>query len=338
MKISDIPSMNDRQRLLFLILILAIVGIFIAGVTNFFLYNAAFEQNRERLLVSAQSQARIMEAVARFDRLYSTDYPKGAAAATISQIQEAHDNFELFGETGEFTVARREGDQIIFLFRQHRHDLVIPNAVPFDSELAEPMRQALLGRSGTLVGLDYRGETVLAAFEPVAVLNLGIVAKIDLTEIRAPFVRTGITAVILSFFAIVAGAFLFVRTTNPMIRRMHESKESESQAHAYLNHAIENMPAGFMLFDKFGQLVLSNSLIHEYFPEHDKAGLFKPGSLFDDLVRFTSQSQTFADTENSKNWIERRLNEFKSGSAINVEVLLRSGRWLQVLDRKTTEG
>ncbi len=88
MKFGGMQTMNDRHRLLFLILILTVVGAFIAGVTNYFLYDAAFKQNRERLLVSAQSQARLIEAVARFDQQYSTDYPKGATAATISQMRE----------------------------------------------------------------------------------------------------------------------------------------------------------------------------------------------------------------------------------------------------------
>jgi hypothetical protein len=54
------------------------------------------------------------------------------------------------------------------------------------------MRQALLGKSGTVIAEDYRGEIVLAAFEPVSTLGLGIVAKIDLAEIRAPYIRAGL--------------------------------------------------------------------------------------------------------------------------------------------------
>jgi hypothetical protein len=43
-----------------------------------------------------------------------------------------------------------------------------------------------MGNSGTVVGLNCRCEEVLGAYEPVAVLNLGIVAKIDRFAIRAP--------------------------------------------------------------------------------------------------------------------------------------------------------
>ena len=80
------------------------------------------------------------------------------------------------------------------------------------------MKQALSGHSGTMVGLDYRGERVLAAYEPVSELGLGIVAKIDLSEIRAPFIKAGIITFFFAVVAVFAGATLFLRITHPMIR------------------------------------------------------------------------------------------------------------------------
>ena len=203
--------MDDYRRIFLLILIMTAVaaGIGIAAITV--LYDTAFEEERARLVETAQSQARLMEAVARFDLVYSSDYPDGPLAATTAQIRDAHEQYLGFGRTGEFTLARREGDNIIFVLRHRHSQLDQPEPVPFDSNLAEPMRRALSGRSGTMIGLDYRGETVLAAYEPVAVLELGIVAKIDLAEVHAPFLTAA---------SIVVGiAILRVNKDKPPLRK-----------------------------------------------------------------------------------------------------------------------
>ncbi len=217
---------NARNRVFYLILVMAIVGFVVAGAAIAMLYQAAFEEERARLIETAQSRARLIEAVARFDALYNRDYPEGAEAATISQITEAHKNFKGFGETGEFTMARLVEGQMVFLLSHRHHDLEKPKPVPFDSTIAEPMRQALSGQSGSLVGLDYRGETVLAAYEPVAVLKLGIVAKIDISEIRASFVRASFAAGGVAIAVIILGSILFLRISDPMIRRLKEYSEN----------------------------------------------------------------------------------------------------------------
>ena len=232
--------MSERKRMFFLILIMVTVSLVVVGITIYVLYGTAFEEQRERLVETAQSQARLIEAVGRFDAIYSKeDYPGGAMAATLSQITDAHKQYHGFGKTGEFTLARREGDNIVFLLRHRHHDLEHPRPVPFDSELAEPMRLALSGKSGTVVGLDYRGETVLAAYEPVTVLDLGIVAKIDLAEIRGPFVRAGIIAISSALLVVLVGAVLFLRISNPMIRRLEESEVRLQQMNQELERRVE---------------------------------------------------------------------------------------------------
>jgi PAS domain S-box-containing protein len=100
-----------------------------------------------------------------------------------------------------------------------------PKRIPLQSDLAEPMRRALAGRSGTLVGLDYRGVKVLAAYEPAARLGLGIVAKIDLAEIRAPFLRAGSIVGRAALLLIAAGILIFFRVSKPMLQRIADSEE-----------------------------------------------------------------------------------------------------------------
>ena len=120
-------------------------------------------------------------------------------------------------------MVRKDFAPYTFLLSHRHSDVVTPRPVPFDSGLAQPMRLALSGQSGTIIGLDYRGETVLAAYEPVQELDLGIVAKIDLEEIRAPFVRAGLWSGLIAIFAIVAGAAFFLRITNPLLRNLRET-------------------------------------------------------------------------------------------------------------------
>jgi PAS domain S-box-containing protein len=228
-----------RRRLLILILIMTIVSMVITATTIFILYSVAFEQSRERLVAIARSQARLIEAVARFDAARGQpDYPGGPTEATLSQIADAHEHYKGIGRTGEFTLARRVGDHIVYLLR-HRHEGGrTARQIPFGAERAGPMRRALSGLSGTMIGLDYRGAKVLAAYEPVAELDLGIVAKIDLLEIREPYVRAGIVAVGWSLFVLLLGVVLFLRVINPLVTRLEESVEERTAELRIANEAL----------------------------------------------------------------------------------------------------
>jgi len=170
-----------------LILILVLITSISSGIAVQQLYFTSIQQQKARLVETAKSKAELIEAVGRFNVMDCSDYPGGPTKATLDQILEAHENFEGFGETGEFTLAKLEHDSIVFLLSHRHSDLKVPNPVAFNSKLAEPMRQALSGNSGIIEGLDYRGVKVIAAYEPVNFLNSGIVTKVDKKEIQAPF-------------------------------------------------------------------------------------------------------------------------------------------------------
>jgi PAS domain S-box-containing protein len=232
--------MSERMRIFMLILIMALSALLVAGIAIASLYNAAFSEERERLVETVQSQARLIEAVARFDAIQlKFAAPDGARAATLSQIIAAHKNYEHTGRTTEFTLAQKKGNSIDFLLRHRHGGLEQPKRIDLDSTLAEPMRPALRGRSGTIVGIDYRGERVLAAHEPVSELDLGIVAKIDLSEIRAPFVKAGVTAVLLGIVVILVGVTLFLRISNPMIEMLEDHNKDLEMANKSLTQEID---------------------------------------------------------------------------------------------------
>jgi hemerythrin-like metal-binding protein/PAS domain S-box-containing protein len=218
---------SERYQRLYLICIMIAVALGVGALSLYFLYQASFEKSRRDLINIAQSGARTIEAVARFDKQYSSDYSGGALEATMSQIREAHNNFEWFGETGEYILAKKEKDQIQFLLRHRHSSTPTPTltSIPLDSTFAEPMRKALKRESGSIIGLDYRGKKVLAAFEPVAELNLGLVAKVDLSEVRAPFIKAGLIAGGGGLVIILLGIIVFIRTSEPLIRSLREREE-----------------------------------------------------------------------------------------------------------------
>ena len=61
------------------------------------------------------------------------------------------------------------------------------------------MRQALLGMAGVMLAPDYLGKTVIAGYQPLPSLNAGLVAKIDIEEIRAPFLKVFYSGLIIVF-------------------------------------------------------------------------------------------------------------------------------------------
>ena len=64
------------------------------------------------------------------------------------------------------------------------------------------------------------------AYEPVKELNLGIVAKIDLAEVQAPFIKAVLTSSIVGIFAVAIGAVFFVYITNPLLRKLSRTIEN----------------------------------------------------------------------------------------------------------------
>jgi len=215
--------MNPRKRVALLITIMVAIGVVVESITIAILYHTAFSEQKEILRHIVVSQARLIEAVARFDRVHSPGYAGGPAQATLSQIIDAHFHYKGFGDTGEFTLAERQGNNIVFILSHRRADIYQMKPIPFNSRWAEPQRLALSGKAGTVVGLDYRGIMVLAAYEPVKDLNWGIVAKVDLAEVRAPFIRAAAISGFLGLFAIIAGTIIFIRLTNPLIENLAQT-------------------------------------------------------------------------------------------------------------------
>jgi len=226
--------MKPRKRLVLLIGIMVIITIAVELIAVWTLYQVSIAQQLARLEETVKSQARLIESVARFDRAHSENFPRDTRGAVLSQVIDAHRQYAGFGDTGEFTLAQKDGDHIDYLLSHRHYDLEDLKPIPLGSDLGKPMQAALAGLSGTMVDLDYRGARVLAAYEPVAELGLGIVAKIDLQEVRRPFIRAMVISSMIAIAAIVVGVWLFFFLTNPLIDNLERTN-------ADLQRSLENV-------------------------------------------------------------------------------------------------
>jgi len=171
-------------------------------------FSSEFERQKSELLSLSEGMASFIGAVADFDLM-----PKGggvntnAKEATISQVKRSAKSNPGFGETGEIVLGTLNEGNIEFVLPS-RFTGVPSRSVPFQGAKAEPMRRALSGQSGVIEDLDYRGERVIAAFQPVRHLDAGLVAKMDLKEIGQPYFLVGLTIIGLSIFVVVLGALL----------------------------------------------------------------------------------------------------------------------------------
>lgn len=96
----------------------------------------------------AHSQARLIEAVSRFDARHSTtDVVGGAFAATLSQIKDAHSKLQVWAESGEVQLGRVVAGELQYLLKRRHQAAVRDSMATRSSDLA--MRSTLAGESGT---------------------------------------------------------------------------------------------------------------------------------------------------------------------------------------------
>ena len=233
------------------IAILVAVVVAVTAVGFYVAYQQTLEAKKSQLQELVRSQARLMEAVGKYDAFFQSGSLQGSSfAATLSQIKEAHRKYTGFGESGELVLAQKQGEQIVFLLPVRSRDFQIPPPVGFEGELAGPMRMALSGKSGVIEALDHSSHEVLA-YEYLPFLELGLVAKIDKSEILNPFIHAAKVSGATALIAILIAALLNVRSIGPLIRSITEREER-------ITTLLESTPDAMVIMGKEGRIEMAN--------------------------------------------------------------------------------
>ena len=253
-----IQQLSNRKKFALLIALMVTITVGVAGITLAVLYKTAYREQNKRLVEIAQTKARYIEAIAQYNLRSLPQDPQNAYNATLEQVKQAQENFIGLGDTGEITLAKTENQRIVYVLSDRPDNISEQNLIHLNSALAAPMKRALAGQSGIMVGKDYRGVKVLAAYEPVGAFGWGLVAKIDYVELEAPIIRASIHSAVFGLAVILLGTWVFRRITRPMITSV---EKTESQLKTILNTVVD----GIITTDTAGTILSFNTSAEKMF-------------------------------------------------------------------------
>lgn len=221
MRTVSVTGKRGFSSVVFLCLIMTCVAVAIGGIALGTLYEEAVEEHKSRLVHMVRAAARIVDAAAKLDGA------QHIVLETRNRIQDSQAGFPYswLSATGELRIGNSGGEEVTLLVGQwHPQGAAQQDALLRVKQLSEPMRRALAHESGLYVGQDHHGADVLAAYEPLPHLGLGLVARIDLKEIREPFVRAGTVVSGIAVMMIAFGAYLFFAISDPIMARIREGE------------------------------------------------------------------------------------------------------------------
>jgi len=217
---------NKRQIEIRVLVVLTLIVISVAASGFVILYNTSIDDKKRSLIDQVQSQARLMEAVAKFDAFFQSDHTPGKArAATLSQIKESFRRYTGLGKTGELLLAVKVDNKMVFLLPSRKLDFAKPKSILFNSHYSQAMQLALSEKSGVITALDHQGVETLAAYEYLPFLEMGLVAKIDMSEVNTPFIKAGTISGLIAVVAIIFGLLFNRRMVFPLIKHIYNVNE-----------------------------------------------------------------------------------------------------------------
>lgn len=254
-------NMRDSKKLILVFSGITIIVFSVLFLTIFSLYKLALHEHENQLVDIVNNQKLLIESMHQFNSTHNQKVSGGAIGATLRQIKEAHQRFKGLGETGEFTLAEKQDNQMVFLLSHRHYDKENPNPVPINSKTAEPMRRALSGKSGIIVGLDYRNEWVLAAHEPLMIPHWGIVAKIDVSEIRRPYFKAAFFGSLIALISIASGTLLFYRSWLLLLNKTFDAQNHLALIIENINEAVigRNLDGKIISWDKRAENIFGYS-------------------------------------------------------------------------------
>lgn len=189
-----------------------------------------------------------------------------------NMIDNITSNRKGMGDSGEIVIGVKDADLIHFMnslrYAPDNNRII---KVPLSEETAKPMRLALEGHDGTVIGRDYRGVSVIAAYQSIPSMDWGLVVKMDKAEAFTPLKLLRNIAIVLgglcSIAVILVGLTFSISTSRPINRLTAAAERISSGNYGHKVEIDQN--------DEIGALALGfnnmTSKLTQEISEHKKA-------------------------------------------------------------------
>jgi PAS domain S-box-containing protein len=302
---------------------LNLISLGIVAISIWILYSMAISNEVSKLEMLSQSHANLINTVAEYDFEHNGQFAEGGArGATISQIVDAHLENVGFGQTGEFVVGEISNNKIQFLIPS-RNLGGIPPTIDTKAIAAEPMRLALQGQSGFMQAPDYKERQVLAWYEPLPIINAGFVAKIDVSEVRAPFIKAASVGVLIA----ILFSFLISAVFNFVVLKSSVLLKSKSHFIGHQRILMLVLISSFIFVGASSTISVTSLLYSSEIEKHESelfglsAGM---ASLIGSITRFDALNVHGGDSTKATMFQLEQAAKAKSGFGLTGEIVLAS--------------
>lgn len=174
-----------------------------------------------------------------------------AVQLRLSGLFDAVASLTGLGESGEVVAGvLRQGASLLIAPLRHRPDAAMKLSVPLGEGWLSPLQSALRGSVGHGASIDYRGERVEAAWGYVPELEMGIVVKMDVSELLEPLGDLGETF----FMAVLLILILTVLAAIALARSIAKPVESLQRSTSSYADGMFNVRSHINTGDEIGQL------------------------------------------------------------------------------------
>lgn len=165
-------------------------------------------------------------------------------------------------ETAETLLVERQGDEVLFLNDlRHRQGTALTLRRPI-TETTLPATYAAKGLSGTMEGLDYRGERVFSAYHPVTGSTWALVAKVDKREALSDLLQDSVLlGSLVAALLVASGAILLyieTRQASRVYRERQAAMDEKERMLMQLDAVLNNIVEGVAISDLNGNVITMN--------------------------------------------------------------------------------